>query len=95
MKVPAPPMQMAKIRKNKNNDELVNNKPAKPSKYGKCVMKRLLLMKKKKLLPSKHRNVKDPFPALACISDNVLFWEKVYSEIDVNEAYLHDKMILV
>ncbi|KAB8038072.1 transglycosylase SLT domain-containing protein [Silvanigrella paludirubra] len=36
-------------------------------------------------------NSKDPFPMLACIEDNVAFWERVYTEIDVNEAYLHDK----
>lgn len=34
---------------------------------------------------------KDPFPLLPCIEDNVAFWERVYTEIDVNEAFLHDK----
>lgn len=37
------------------------------------------------------RNQKDPFPLLPCIADNVKFWERVYTEIDVNEAFLHDK----
>jgi hypothetical protein len=36
-------------------------------------------------------NSKDPFPMLPCIEDNVAFWARVYTEIDVNEAYLHDK----
>lgn len=34
---------------------------------------------------------KDPFPMLSCIEDNVKFWSRVYTEIDVNEAFLHDK----
>jgi membrane-bound lytic murein transglycosylase D len=34
---------------------------------------------------------KDPFPMLSCIEDNVKFWGRVYTEIDVNEAFLHDK----
>lgn len=91
--VPAPPMQMAKDKKkNKNNDELVNNKPAKPSKVRQMRDEAAFANEEEEIVEkAQHRNVKDPFPALACISDNVLFWEKVYSEIDVNEAYLHDK----
>jgi membrane-bound lytic murein transglycosylase D len=33
----------------------------------------------------------DPFPMLNCIKDNVIFWGRVYTEIDLNEAFLHDK----
>ncbi len=33
----------------------------------------------------------DPFPMLPCIEDNVKFWGRVYTEIDLNEAFLHDK----
>lgn len=33
----------------------------------------------------------DPFPMLSCIKDNVKFWSRVYTEIDVNEAFIHDK----
>ena len=31
------------------------------------------------------------FPELACLKDNVDFWEKVYSEIDLNEGIVHDR----
>jgi len=31
------------------------------------------------------------FPELACIKENVDFWEKVYSDIDVNEGIVHDR----
>ncbi|APJ04178.1 lytic transglycosylase domain-containing protein [Silvanigrella aquatica] len=34
---------------------------------------------------------KDPFPMLPCIENNVKFWGRVYTEIDLNEAFLHDK----
>lgn len=31
------------------------------------------------------------FPRLACLSDNVDFWSRVYRDLDENEAVLHDK----
>lgn len=31
------------------------------------------------------------FPSPACLSDNIAFWERIYSETDVDEALLHDK----
>ncbi len=33
----------------------------------------------------------EAFPYLSCLKNNVRFWERVYSEIDNHEAFLHDK----
>lgn len=31
------------------------------------------------------------FPSPACLQDNIRFWEQIYSDLDVNEAFLHDR----
>ncbi|MEN9811136.1 MAG: hypothetical protein RLZZ488_2703 [Pseudomonadota bacterium] len=31
------------------------------------------------------------FPNLACLTENVAFWKRVYAEVDVNEALIHDR----
>jgi hypothetical protein len=31
------------------------------------------------------------FPNPVCLTENVAFWKKVYSEVDVNEALIHDR----
>ncbi|RDB36294.1 MAG: lytic transglycosylase domain-containing protein [Spirobacillus cienkowskii] len=33
----------------------------------------------------------EAFPYLSCLKNNVRFWERVYTEIDNHEAFLHDK----
>jgi membrane-bound lytic murein transglycosylase D len=31
------------------------------------------------------------FPELSCLKDNVSFWKRVYDEVDVNQALIHDR----
>lgn len=31
------------------------------------------------------------FPSLSCLKDNVTFWKRVYDEVDVNQALIHDR----
>jgi membrane-bound lytic murein transglycosylase D len=31
------------------------------------------------------------FPELSCLKDNVAFWKRVYSDVDVNQALVHDR----
>lgn len=40
---------------------------------------------------SKKEKMDKNFPELSCLKDNVDFWEKVYSEVDVNEGLIHDR----
>lgn len=35
--------------------------------------------------------VSSAFPAPSCLSDNIDFWHKIYTEIDENEALFHDR----
>lgn len=41
--------------------------------------------------PPSLKNKIDPFPQLECLKDNVAFWKKIYSDVEVNEAIVHDK----
>ncbi len=36
-------------------------------------------------------NEKLAFPELSCLKSNIQFWEKVYSDVDVNQAILHNR----
>ncbi|MES2615567.1 MAG: hypothetical protein V4591_09145, partial [Bdellovibrionota bacterium] len=46
------------------------------------------IVKNVKLAPAP---AEENFPELACLKDNIDFWEKVYSDIDLNEGVVHDK----
>ena len=37
------------------------------------------------------QNETPQFPELSCLKENVTFWERVYSEIDYDQAFVHDK----
>ncbi|MGY3804992.1 lytic transglycosylase domain-containing protein [Pigmentibacter ruber] len=92
--IPPPPENLVQNKKkNQQNSNFEKNDGAKSAKKTRQMRDESVYNNEEEEIveTTQNRNVKDPFPALACIADNVAFWEKVYTEIDVNEAFLHDK----
>ncbi|WGL60310.1 lytic transglycosylase domain-containing protein [Pigmentibacter sp. JX0631] len=92
--IPPPPENLVQNKKkNQQNLNVSKNEPIKNAKKSRQMRDETVYESEEAEIveSTQTRNSKDPFPALACIADNVAFWERVYTEIDVNDAFLHDK----
>ncbi|KAB8030000.1 lytic transglycosylase domain-containing protein [Fluviispira multicolorata] len=83
------------INQNNNNFDIPPPPPSLEIKATKKNTKLSSLQNKRQVKDftstKKISKIEENFPMIPCIIHNVNFWKKVYTEIDSNEAFIHDK----
>lgn len=90
--VPPPPPSLVASKNNKDTEKNISTSQTNKNSATKTrSMREDPQIVKQALAKKQQESLESPFPMLPCIADNVKFWGKVYTLIDLNEAYLHDK----